>query len=131
MRVFNLTDVPTPALRANGLVDTSVTIGGVTIAPGKDEMVRSVVPADQRLFSIGAVSYTQPLSYLRAKAAKAPGAVLKLESRVSPVDHVRVAAPDPVAVGEADTVIPGALTDSQETQVGRRRKKRRDWDSNA
>jgi hypothetical protein len=126
MRVFNLTDVSTPTLRANGLVNTSITIGGVTIAPGKDGLVRHVAPADQRLFYLGAVSHTQPLPYLRARAAK-PVAAPGLEPRAQPVDQVQVAAPDPVASGEVETVIPEAL----DSQAGRRRKKRRDWDPDA
>ena len=70
MRVFNLTDVPTSSVTAQGLLNAPIQVGGVVIAPGKSAEVAVVPMSDiQRLLTAGALALNSlPESYVKAKA---------------------------------------------------------------
>ena len=80
MRVFNLTDVPTPALQQKGFVSHTFAVGPALLGPGESaevapEHVQHIKRGLQRLIADGALAMNQPPpSYLvakdRAKSAK-------------------------------------------------------------
>lgn len=72
MRVFNLTDVPTPTLVGCGLVNTAVQVGGRSIPPGGSENVEKLSADDQRFLRCGAISVGEPPPAYRAARAVRP-----------------------------------------------------------
>ena len=71
VRVFNLTDVQTPALHARGLVNVSLTVGGKTVAAGKDDEVVKLTAVEYKLVASGALAINElPAAYVKAKAAQ-------------------------------------------------------------
>ena len=75
MLVFNLTDVSTSTLKAQGLVGVSITVGGTVIPAGESRTLKSLGSDAQRFLQCGALSLTQPLEYLQAKGMKVLSAV--------------------------------------------------------
>lgn len=72
MRVFNLTDVPTPALAACGLVNASIMVGGCSIPPGGNDNVERLGADDRRFILCGAISIGEPPPAYRAAKAVRP-----------------------------------------------------------
>lgn len=80
MRVFNLTDVETAALKQRGLIRRTFVLGRYTIAPGQSAMVdparmERMRKGIQELVTLGALAVgpVPPAAYVVAKA-KAPKA---------------------------------------------------------
>lgn len=70
MKVYNLTDVPTPVLEARGLVDTPISVGGKSVQPGGDVTVASLNADEATFVQCGALAVGEPpASYRIAKAA--------------------------------------------------------------
>jgi hypothetical protein len=76
VRVFNLTDVPTPTLVGCGLVNTAVQVGGRSIPPGGSENVEKLSADDQRFLRCGAISIDEPPPAYRAARAVRPAPIV-------------------------------------------------------
>lgn len=76
MKVFNLTDVSTPALVAQGLVGQQIVVGAQLLPPGGFAEVEDTHHRRQQLASmvaLGALSIDKlPPAYIRAKSDMAP-----------------------------------------------------------
>jgi hypothetical protein len=88
MKVFNLTDMETPALAQRGLSNHTIAVGSFLLAPGasqevSEEQIRALRPGLQQLVSVGALALGDqpPASYVlqkdRAQSAPAPAAPSK------------------------------------------------------
>ena len=62
MRVFNLTNEPTPVLKSQGLVNVPLRVGSVTIKPGESEEVPKRTSIPQRYLDCGALAVNEPPS---------------------------------------------------------------------
>jgi hypothetical protein len=80
MKVFNLTDVATPALAQRMLLNQTIAVGDKMLAPGAsddvdDETFIRVHPALQELVGVGAIAVGElPADYIVAKSKAVPKA---------------------------------------------------------
>lgn len=121
MRVYNLTDIPTPTLTRHGLVNQCLVAHRRVIAPGEYVDVEdndSMRARLAHLLTVGAVSIDQlPPAYLRDKQQ---AAALSGTFGSIPVRHIEVR--ETVPAGETHAVVsPGA----ESTVTLRSRKKGR------
>lgn len=116
MRVYNLTDVPTPTLERHGLVNQSIVVHRRIAAPGEYVEVETSDSMRVRLshlLTVGAVSIDQlPPAYLKARQLAVPSSghlgaipVRHLEMQETPVVGVSKVPPQPPAATTAPTVI--------------------------
>jgi len=125
MRVFNLTDIQTPALERQGWVGNTFVVGKTPIAPGKYEDVPRTVENLRKLqaaLRVQAVAVDQPPpTYLVNKASR-DRAAKAAQSRVRP-------AAEPVTgnVREAPTVPenqqPPTVVSKESSEAGSKKKK--------
>jgi hypothetical protein len=96
VKVYNLTDVPTPALKRAGLCSVDIHVKGQVIPPGKFLDLFTVPHGEvARYLPCGALCLgTPPAAYLKAKAGPAP--VEEPQPAPVPVSHETPApAPEP------------------------------------
>jgi hypothetical protein len=119
MRVYNLTDVPTPTLERYSLLNQQIVAHRRIIEPGQFVEVEDTPTMRERLshvLTVGAVSIDQlPPAYIRAKQLQAPqtGTFGSL-----PVRHVEVQ--ETPVVGEPKSVV-APTTDRPVVLKGRRK----------
>lgn len=131
MRVYNLTDVPTPALRAAGLVNVPLKVGGITVQPGESVPIRSALGATGRYIRVGAVhvgdappkGYTPAAAPVVEEPAGEPGGEEEEEPapstpsartkrrKASKVTKKKLSITDDVTVSDAVTARPSARDD--------------------
>lgn len=117
MRVFNLTDVSTPALKAASLENVSITVGSESIAPGTSGEMKKYSSHLARLFQCGALAYEQPSSYLRAKGLREVNTTLVTVNTVAVMPELPAETP-------AET--PAATLEEPPTGVRLSRRERRE-----
>jgi len=116
MRVYNLTDVPTPTLERHGLVNQSIVAHRRVVAPGEYvevETSESMKVRLSHLLTVGAVSIDQlPPAYLRARQLAVPSTghlgvipVRHLDMQETPVLGVSKVPPPPPVTTTAPTVV--------------------------
>jgi len=96
VRVHNITDVPTQALKAAGLVCVSLRVGGTIIKPGRSEVVPSLGTDADRYIRVAAIHVGDepPEGYAPAEKAAVPERkVLEVSSNVIVTDSVTVSPP--------------------------------------
>ena len=126
MRVYNLTDVSTPALSARGLVGAKLRAGGVEVLPGGHADVPSL-SADEQIFLLcGALAVGEPPAWYRAKKAVVPTPhepTAEVPSS-SPLVELSVEVGDePQAERTAEPAAPEAEAVSEETDLAPEPKK--------
>jgi hypothetical protein len=102
VRVHNITDVPTQALKAAGLVCVPLRVGGTIVKPGESEEVSSLGTNADRFIRVAAIHVGDkpPEGYAPAEKAEAPQRkVLEVSTHVPVTDNVTVA---PAGLGEPD-----------------------------
>jgi len=117
VRVYNLTDVPTPALSARGLVGARLKVGSVEVLPGEYRDVPSLSANEQSFLLCGALSVGEPPAWYRAKKSVVP-TPHEPTSEVSsspPTELGPPASEGAEHVHTAETVSPGAGLVSEET----------------
>lgn len=96
MRVHNITDVPTQALKAAGLVGVSLRVGDTIIRPGESEVVPSLGTNADRYMRVAAIHVGDkpPAGYTPAEKPAAPERKsLEVSTNVPVTDSVTVSPP--------------------------------------
>lgn len=80
MRIYNMTDVATPKLKQHKLVNQTLSISGLLIAPGESAELRGSVEDHahvRHVVAVGAAAVDDlPKEYAKAKVRKAPATVI-------------------------------------------------------
>lgn len=127
MKVFNLTDVPTPLLERRGLAKTAFKVGSTVVVPGSSVEVKDTGANRQELASFiaaGAASIGRP------PKGYEPAPKEKLQKKESP-------KPNPLPVPEPSSLIAskpeessegssGGFTEEKYEEGGRRKGRRKD-----
>ena len=125
MRIFNLTDVSTSALKAAGLENVSITVNGVAIVPGESAEVKGPHTDVSRLFHCSALAYEQPDEYLRAKGLKVlQAAPVPVRAQLNAVVEVEV-TDSAEASAQVEVVMDSSITDTQPLSKRERKRLRR------
>lgn len=123
MRVYNLTDVPTTALSARGLVNVPLKVGGVDIPPGEHRDVRSLGADEQTFLRCGALSVGEPPSWYRAQKALVPAPMPPPSPPEEPSSPPLVEVE--VTVGPDEDEEPSEERPEEPTRIKRRKKRGR------
>lgn len=129
MKVFNLTDVPTSALKAVGWVNTTIQVGSLSVAPGKSIDVPEKFRAElSKYIRPGALALDEAPKGYTAACKSSP----TLPSPSMPPVLVRpeppALAPEPEPEPETEPELPSevdSVEPSPEEGGGSRRRRRR------